>query len=68
MVNGVKIGTRGGGTGTLGPNTAGYSDIGVYGPQANAWAKVHQTLFYDRELTDAEIAQNFKAVQHRIKK
>ena len=67
-VNGVKIGSRGGGTGTLGPNTASYSDIGVYGPQTNAWAKVHQALFYDRELTDAEVVQNFKAVQHRIKK
>jgi hypothetical protein len=67
-VNGEKIGGRGGGTGTLGPNTAGYSDIGVYGPTPAAWAQVHQALFYNRELTDAEIIQNFQAVQHRIKK
>jgi hypothetical protein len=66
-VNGVKMGGRAGGTGTLGPNSAGYSDIGIYGPQPAAWAKVHQALFYNRELTDAEIVQNFNAVQHRIK-
>ena len=66
-VNGMKMGSRGGGTGTLGLNNAAYSDIGIYGPQPAAWAKVHQALFYNRELTDAEIVQNFNAVQHRIK-
>lgn len=68
-VNGEKIGNKGGGTGLLGPsNVYATYDMGIYGPQPAAWAKVHQALFYNRELTDNEIRQNFKAVQHRIKK
>ena len=68
-VNGEKVGSRGGATGTLGPTASyGTSDMGIYGPQPNAWSKVHQALFYNRELTDAEVIQNFKTVQHRIKK
>jgi hypothetical protein len=65
--NGVKIGGRSGTTGTLGPANGGYSDIGISGPLGSGTSKVHQILFYNRELTDAEIAQNFNAVQHRIK-
>jgi hypothetical protein len=66
-LNGTKIGNRSGASGNLGPANGGYGDIGVSGPLGSGTTKVHQVLFYDRELTDAEMIQNFNAIQHRIK-
>ena len=64
--NGNKAGGRSGASGNIGPNTNGYSDIGCYGPTQVGPVKVHQALFYNRELTDAEIIQNYNAVSSRI--
>ena len=55
--NGVKV---------SGPNAGGIlatggssNDIAIYGPDTNFTSKVHQTLFYNRRLSDAEILQNY---------
>lgn len=64
--NGNKAGGRSGASGNIGPNTNGYSDIGCYGPTQVGPVKVHQALFYNRELTDAEMIQNYNAVSSRI--
>ena len=63
-LNGEKLGSLGA-TGTLGPNTAGYSNTGVYGPEAAGTSQVRQISFYDRTLTDAEIVQNYQALRTR---
>jgi hypothetical protein len=55
--NGSKNGGRGG-NGILG-NGGSTGDIGIYGPDANGPVKVHQIMFYNRELTDAEIINNY---------
>jgi hypothetical protein len=55
--NGAKVGGRNTG-GTLGSGGSS-SDIAIYGPDTNVTNKVHQILFYNRELTDAEILQNY---------
>lgn len=55
--NGVKNGARGT-TGTLGLGGSS-SDIGILGPDAYINSKVHQALFYNRQLTDSEILQNY---------
>lgn len=54
--NGIKVGTGSGGT--LGQGGSS-SDIGIYGPDANVTSKVRQIMFYNRELTDSEILQNY---------
>lgn len=55
--NGSKVGTRGG-NGVLGSGNSNGS-IGVYGPINNLTSKVHQISFYDRELSDSEITDNY---------
>ena len=64
--NGSKAGGRSGASGNIGPNTNEYSDIGCYGPTQVGPVKVHQALFYNRELSDAEMIQNYNAVSSRI--
>ena len=64
--NGVKIGGRAGTTGNLGAPTNPYSTMGISGPLQSSTSKVHQVLFYNRELTDAEIIQNYNAISSRI--
>jgi len=56
-VNGAKAGGRTGG-GVLG-NGGSSSDIGVYGPDGAITSKVHQVMFYNRQLTDDEIINNY---------
>lgn len=55
--NGSKYGGRNTG-GTLGVGGSS-SDIGIYGPDTYYTSKVHQIMFYNRELTDAEIINNY---------
>jgi hypothetical protein len=64
--NGNKVNGRSGARGTLGPNTSPPSDMYVYGPVQVGPVKVRQVLFYNRELTDAEMIQNYNAVSSRI--
>jgi hypothetical protein len=64
--NGTQIGSRSGTSGTIGPTSGGYSDTFCYGPLQVGPLKVHQVLFYNRELTDAEMIQNYNAISSRI--
>ena len=64
--NGTKVGGRSGASGNIGPDTAGYSDTFCYGPTQVGPLKVHQSLFYNRELTDSEMVQNYNAISSRI--
>lgn len=52
-INGAKASTRIG-AGTLGTGGSA-SDIVVYGPDGSGNSLVHQIMFYNRELSDAEI-------------
>jgi len=65
-VNGNKVGNRSGASGNIGPNSAGYSTMGIYGPLGGGTSKVHQVLFYNRELSDSEMVQNYNAISSRI--
>lgn len=56
-INGAKASTRAG-SGTLGTGGSS-SDIGVYGPDGSVTSKVHQVMFYNRQLTDDEIINNY---------
>jgi hypothetical protein len=64
--NNTKIGSRSGTTGNIGPATNGYSDTFCYGPTQVGPLKVHQALFYNRELSDDEMNQNYNAISSRI--
>jgi hypothetical protein len=64
--NGTKSGSRSGASGNIGPNTNTYYNIGCYGPTQVGPVKVHQVLFYNRELSDAEMIQNYNAISSRI--
>jgi hypothetical protein len=55
--NGSKYGGRNTG-GTLGVGGS-VNDIGILGPDTYINSKVHQIMFYNRELTDAEIINNY---------
>jgi len=59
--NGQKIGGKGGTTGVLGQTSIDPTtyDIGIYGPTAAGTSRVHEIMFYKRELSDAEIQHNF---------
>jgi len=59
-INGVKAGGRTG-SGILG-NGGSSSDIGIYGPDGSVTSKVHQLMFYNRELSDTEIVNNYNAI------
>jgi hypothetical protein len=56
-VNGSKTGSRIA-SGVLG-NGGSSGDIVIYGPDTNGTSKVHQIMFYNRELTDDEIINNY---------
>ena len=61
--NGSKVGGRAN-TGTLG--VGGSSALLIpAGPQSDGLAKVHNIGFYNRELTDNEISQNYNALKSR---
>jgi len=57
--NGTIVSTGSGGT--LGQGGSS-SDIGIYGPDTNVTSKVHQMMFYNRELSDTEIVNNYNAI------
>ena len=57
--NGTIVSTGSGGT--LGQGGSS-SDIGIYGPDTNVTSKVHQVMFYNRELSDTEIVNNYNAI------
>ena len=57
--NGTIVSTGSGGT--LGQGGSS-SDIGIYGPDTNVTSKVHQIMFYNRELSDTEIVNNYNAI------
>ena len=59
-INGVKAGGRTG-SGILG-NGGSSSDIGIYGPDGAVTSKVHQLMFYNRQLSDTEIVDNYNAI------
>lgn len=57
-LNGVSTGSRGG-TGNLGNGTGNLSINQI--PYSNSNCEIIQALFYNRELTDAEMYQNYQA-------
>lgn len=57
-LNGVSTGSRGG-TGNLGNGTGDLSINQI--PYSNSNCEIIQALFYNRELTDAEMYQNYQA-------
>jgi hypothetical protein len=57
--NGTIVSTGSGGT--LGQGGSS-SDISIYGPDTNVTSKVHQVMFYNRELSDTEIVNNYNAI------
>lgn len=40
-------------------NGGSTGNIGVYGPDGAITSKVHQVMFYNRQLTDDEIINNY---------
>jgi len=65
-VNGNKSGGRSGNNGTLGPTTSTTYDMQVYIPSQIGTGYVSHILFYNKELSDAEMIQNYNAVSSRI--
>ena len=68
-VNGSKSGGRSGNNGTLGPTTSTTYDMNIYMPYEGSQigtGYVSHILFYNRELTDAEMVQNYNAVSSRV--
>ena len=43
-------------------NGGSSSDIGIYGPDGAVTSKVHQLMFYNRQLSDTEIVDNYNAI------
>lgn len=68
--NGAKVGGRtAGGYNGLGQTSINstVSNIGIQdGPEAGTYQKIHQIAFYNRELSDAEIVQNYNATKGRF--
>jgi hypothetical protein len=65
-VNGSKSGGRSGNNGNLGPTTSTTYDFQVYIPDQIGTGYVSHVLFYNRELTDTEMTQNYNAVSSRV--
>jgi hypothetical protein len=65
-VNGSKSGGRSGNNGTLGPTTSTTYDFQIYIPDQIGTGYISHILFYNRELTDAEMTQNYNAVSSRV--
>lgn len=68
-VNGSKSGGRSGNNGTLGPTTSPTYDMQIYIPYEGSQigtGYISHVLFYDRELSDAEMTQNYNAVASRV--
>jgi hypothetical protein len=65
-VNGNQSGGRSGNNGNLGSTTSTTYDMQVYIPSQIGTGYVSHILFYNRELTDAEMIQNYNAVSSRV--
>ena len=68
-VNGSKSGGRSGNNGNLGPTTSTTYDINMYLPYEGSpigTGYVSHILFYNRELSDAELVRNYNAVSSRV--
>jgi len=68
-VNGNKAGGRSGNVGTLGRTTSTTYNMQIYMPYEGSQigtGYISHILFYDRELTDAEMVQNYNAVSSRV--
>jgi hypothetical protein len=68
-VNGSKSGGRSGNNGNLGPTTSTTYDINMYLPYEGSpigTGYVSHILFYNRELSDAEMTKNYNAVSSRV--
>ena len=68
-VNGNKAGGRSGNVGTLGRTTSTTYNMQLYMPYEGSnigTGYISHVLFYDRELTDAEMVQNYNAVSSRV--
>jgi hypothetical protein len=65
-VNGSKSGGRSGNNGNLGPTTSTTYDFQVYIPDQIGTGYISHVLFYNRELTDTEMTQNYNAVSSRV--
>lgn len=68
-VNGNKSGGRSGNNGTLGPTSSPPSNMEIYMPYQGSQigtGYISHVLFYDRELSDAEMQKNYNAVASRV--
>ena len=65
-VNGSQSGGRSGNNGLLGSTFTTTYDFQFYAPTQIGTGYVRHILFYDRELTDAEMTQNYNAVSSRV--
>jgi len=65
-VNGSKTGGRSGNNGNLGSTTSTTSNLQIYTPDQIGTGYINHVLFYDRQLTDTEMTQNYNAVSSRV--
>jgi len=65
-VNGSASGGRSGNNGVLGPTTSGTGDMQLYIPSQQGTGYITHILFYNRELSNAEMVQNYNAVSSRV--
>jgi len=64
--NGAASGSRSGYVGNLGPTNYGPSNMYMYLPSQIGTGYISHILYYNRELTDAEMVQNYNAVSSRV--
>jgi len=62
-LNGIKVGERSGFRGALG--VAGSSGLTIYGPIDFGQTIVHNISFYNRDISDSEVIQNYNAIKSR---
>lgn len=65
-VNGSSVGGRSGSFGTLGSTSSATGAMSIYIPPPIATAHISHILFYKRELSNAEMIQNYNAVSSRV--
>jgi hypothetical protein len=65
-VNGSKSGGRSGNNGILGSTSSATYDFQIYMPDQIGTGYINHILFYNRELTDSEMTQNYNAVSSRV--
>jgi hypothetical protein len=64
--NGAASGSRSGYVGNLGPTNYGASNMYMYLPSQIGTGYISHILYYNRELTDAEMVRNYNAVSSRV--